>query len=91
MNFLKDIQTFALTGALVIGTAGLAVAQTPAPSAGSTIGGPTTTRTDDRHDWGWVGLIGLLGLAGLMGRRRNTGVAHTTGTTGPTGTTGSRM
>ena len=26
-------------------------------------------RTEDRRDWGWLGLLGLLGLAGLFRRR----------------------
>jgi len=36
--------------------------------------------TDNRHDYGWLGLLGLAGLAGLAGRRREVNQTRDRGT-----------
>ena len=96
----KFIQTILLAAALAVGSAGMALSQTTAPSGGTTTApitrndttapavrsDTTAPRNEDHNNWGWVGLLGLLGLAGLTGRQRPIPVAHdhTTRTTGTT-------
>jgi MYXO-CTERM domain-containing protein len=72
----KHLGIAALTVALAIGSAGIAVAQqqtTPPP-------GDATAAADDGFDWGWLGLLGLIGLAGLAGSRRRHEPVRTTTT-----------
>jgi hypothetical protein len=70
MKMPRKLPAYALTGAMLVGSAGIAIAQTTgAPGAESSTS--TMNRTDDRDfDWGWLGLLGLIGLAGLMRRDR---------------------
>lgn len=85
-NLLK---VAAVTAALFAANPTLLLAQTTAPGTGTSTTAPANTaraeaaRSDDRTNYGWVGLIGLVGLAGLMGRNRHT---HTTSATPPVGT-----
>jgi MYXO-CTERM domain-containing protein len=44
-------------------------AQNPTPT-------DQNTRTDNDHDYSWIGLLGLAGLAGLAGRKRDHVVRH---------------
>jgi hypothetical protein len=48
------------------------LAQSPPPEASNPSTNTTTQRTDDHHDYGWIGLVGLAGLAGLMKKRDRT-------------------
>jgi len=57
--------TLALTAAILLAPASLAMAQTTAPAAGTTTGVVPSDHNDDGFDLGWLGLIGLIGLAGL--------------------------
>jgi hypothetical protein len=47
----------ALAAALMVGSAGLASAQTTTTPAAD----EATTEADDGSDWGWLGLLGLAG------------------------------
>lgn len=64
----KQLRMAALAATLLVGSAGLGLAQTTdtddavAPAA----------EADAGFDWGWLGLLGLIGLAGLRGRRDTT-------------------
>ena len=72
----KYLGIAALTVALAIGSAGIAVAQqqTAPPPADA------AAEVDDGFDWGWLGLLGLIGLAGLAGSRRRHEPVRTTTT-----------
>ena len=57
---------FAIT-ALIIFSSTLALAQSaPPPDSDNTA---TRYSDEQRHNWGWIGLLGLAGLAGLARRR----------------------
>jgi hypothetical protein len=45
------------------------VAQSPTPEGSNPSANTTTQRTDDHHNYGWIGLVGLAGLAGLLKKR----------------------
>ncbi len=53
----------------------------------------TNVESNDRLDWGWLGLLGLGGLAGLAGKKRdnNDGVRYTESDASRTGTTSYRQ
>lgn len=83
----KYLSAIAVAATLVVGGAGVGFAAggttTGGGAAGTTSGTGASAqqnRTDDRTNWGWIGLLGLGGLAGLMGRRDH-GRDTTTGTT----------
>jgi len=80
----RKLAAYALTATLLLGSGGVAFAQTS--TGGNTAGGTVTSTgqsategsgssmnraggDDSDSDWGWLGLLGLIGLAGLM--RRN--------------------
>jgi MYXO-CTERM domain-containing protein len=76
MTMSRRIYAYVLAGSMVLGSAGLALAQstttnTNAPTT-SSARNDTGNRADDRgFDWGWLGLLGLAGLAGLMRKDRS--------------------
>lgn len=80
----KLIKIAAVSVALFAANPTVLLAQTTAPAPGTSSTAPANTarteatRTDDRTNYGWVGLIGLVGLAGLMGRNRHRHVDTTT-------------
>jgi hypothetical protein len=67
----RKLAAYALGGFLLLGSGGLAMAQTATTTNPNTT---TVSRTDSTHDrnfdWGWLGLLGLVGLAGLMKKDR---------------------
>jgi len=75
MKTSRKFYAYALAGSMLLGSAGLAVAQSTTTTADraamSSARNDTGNRGDERHfDWGWLGLLGLAGLAGLMKRDR---------------------
>ena len=71
MKTSRKFYAYALAGSMLLGSAGLAVAQsartTADPAATSSARNDAGNRGDERRfDWGWLGLLGLAGLAGLM-------------------------
>src|SRR5689334_115316 len=75
MKRSRKFYAYALAGSMLLGSAGVAVAQSTTtiadPAATSSARNDTGNRGDERHfDWGWLGLLGLAGLAGLMKKDR---------------------
>jgi hypothetical protein len=75
MKRSRKFYAYALAGSMLLGGAGLAVAQSTAttggPAATSSARNDTGNRGDERRfDWGWLGLLGLAGLGGLMKKDR---------------------
>ena len=72
MKRSSKMAALALSTSMLIGSAGIGLAQT---TGGTTSSGTTTATANDTgnrddHNWGWLGLIGLIGLAGLLRRER---------------------
>ncbi|WP_460452454.1 WGxxGxxG family protein [Alsobacter sp. SYSU BS001988] len=58
-----------LASVVVLGSISAPIAQTTAPGTNPpATAAPVRHDDDNRHNWGWVGLVGLLGLGGLMKR-----------------------
>jgi hypothetical protein len=75
MKRSQKFYAYTLAGSMLLGSAGLAVAQstttTAGPAATSTARNDTGNRHDERgFEWGWLGLLGLAGLGGLMKKDR---------------------
>jgi hypothetical protein len=71
MKTAQRLAAYALTASMLVGSAGVAIAQTATGTPGTETSTSAVNRTNDRNfDWGWLGLLGLVGLAGLMRRDR---------------------
>jgi MYXO-CTERM domain-containing protein len=86
MKRSRKFYAYALAGSMLLGSAGLAVAQsattTTGPAVTSNARNDTRNRGDERRlDWGWLGLLGLAGLAGLIKKDRAAVVDHRVGVT----------